>query len=341
MIKKAKYFFRKKYKAVINAIHKLKNIRINLSNYTLSYRIRRKWNEDKKHLPLTEEHWELYGIIHRRLNNDLGEFPHIVNCRDYNDRIQWLKLFDQTKEHVRCSDKVWVREYVQERVGEDYLVKLYQVCERFDDIEFKLLPKAFVIKTNHDSGTVILVRDKMQLDYKAARTRIESSLNYTYGWNNGEWAYKFIDPKIIVEEYIEPWSITPPPDYKFHCVDGKVMWLQYIFDRGKYTKETIVDAFGRVKDIHFDRNMQHVATFIKPKKWDELIYLAEALADGWKYVRIDLFNSYDRICVGEMTFFPYYGAYKGEGQNELGQLLDFDRTTYKPPLYQKIKSKIS
>lgn len=335
MIYVAKYFFGNKYKAIIRIIHKIKNIRRIPSNYTLSYRIRKKWNEDKKHLPLTKEHWELYDIIHRRLHNDLGEFPHIVNCRDYNDRIQWLKLFDQRTEIVSCSDKLLVRDYVKERIGEKYLTKLYQVCNKFGEINFEQLPDQFVIKTNHDSGSVFLIKDKIKINLKEIKEQTDQSLSRFYGWNNGEWSYKFIDPKIIVEEYIEPLSITPPPDYKFHCVDGKVMWLQYIFDRGKYTKETIIDAFGRVTDIHFDRNMQHIDTFIKPKKWDEMCSIAERLSKGWKYVRVDLYLIANQPIFGEMTFFPYYGAYKGEGQKKLGQLLDFDRKTFEPLIYQK------
>mgnify|MGYP003612413019 FL=1 len=127
-------------------------------------RIYLKWLTDCRRLPLTSDHWELYQIIHRLYWKDLRDFPNLVNCRDFNDRMQWLKLFDQSEEIIRCSDKITVRDYVKERVGEKYLVELYQVCDHFSQINFKSLPKSFVIKTNHDSGSVILVRDKSKFD---------------------------------------------------------------------------------------------------------------------------------------------------------------------------------
>src|SRR5262249_33087614 len=110
-----------------------------------------KWQLDKRYLPLTPEHWELYDIIHRYCWGVLGEFPNLISCRDFNDKIQWLKLFDQSEEIVRCADKVLMRDYVRERVGEQYLVKLFQVREHFSEIDFDAVPNEFVIKANNDS----------------------------------------------------------------------------------------------------------------------------------------------------------------------------------------------
>jgi len=140
-----------------------------------------KWRYDKRHLPLTPDHWELYDIIHRFCWRELGEFPNLINCRDYNDKMQWLKLFDQSKEIIRCTDKVRVRDYVRERIGEKYLVKLYQAHDHFYEIDFNALPKEFVIKANNDSGTVILVRDKSKLDYQAAAAQVEAALQQPMG----------------------------------------------------------------------------------------------------------------------------------------------------------------
>ena len=302
----------------------------------LEARIRFKWMADKRHLPLRSDHWELYRIIHRRIFGELGEFPNLVNPRDFNDRIQWLKLFDQTEEHVRCSDKLRVKDYVRERVGEDYLVQLYQVCERFDDIDFERLPKSFVIKTNHDSGTVVLVRDKTQLDREAVRTQIETSLQQTYGWENGEWAYAFVEPKILVEEFLRPEHYAPPPDYKFQCVDGKVQFCRYAYDRGIDTKEVVTDREGMVLDFIIDENFKRGSEFKRPEAWHDLIKFAETLSDRFKCVRVDLFQVNGRTFFGELTFFPYFGAYKGEGQTKVGPLLDFDRTTFKQPIYHKL-----
>ena len=269
--------------------------------------------------------------------SELGEFPNLVNPQDFNDRIQWLKLFDQTKEHVRCSDKIRVRDYVRERVGEDYLVKLYQVCERFDEIDFERLPRSFVIKTNHDSGTVILVRDKTRLDRDQARARVEKSLRRVYGWENGEWAYGFIKSRILVEEFLLPENPTPPPDFKFYVVDGKVKFMRFISGRGSETKEQAVSPEGVDLKAHFNPNFLSSSSFTKPECWDEMKNVAERLGKNFKFVRVDLFEAKDRIYAGELTFWPMFGCYKGEGQKKLGPLLDFDRTTFKPPIYHKLK----
>lgn len=319
----------------------IKSLRIKVKEYPLLQTIKKKWAADSKLLPLTAEHWGLYVTIHKLCLKELGEFPNLVDCRDFNDRIQWLKLFDQDEEIVRCSDKILVRDYVRERVGEHFLTNLFQVHDHFDEIDFGTLPNSFVIKTNHDSGTVILVRDKASLDKSAARERIENSLGQPYGWNNGEWAYSYIQPKILIEEYINPESDVPPPDYKFHCVNGEVAWLQYIFDRGFKTKECIVDVNGDATSEHFDQNMLHSEKFTKPENWSDLLRCARELAKNFKYLRVDLFESDGRVFVGELTFYPLMGCYKTDGQRRLGQLLDFDRASYKPYLIEALEEQKS
>lgn len=267
----------------------------------------------------------------------LGYFPHLVDCRDFNDKIQWLKLFDQDVEIIRCSDKLLVREYVKERVGEKYLTEVYQIRKSFDAINFETLPKSFVIKTNHDSGSVALVRDKLKMDYKQLQKRFTYSLKRLYGWENGEWAYAFIQPKVFVEELINPDSNQPPADYKFYCIDGKVKFMHYIYDRHSEPKEQIVDRHGNDLNTELFPTFKLGKDFKKPADWEEMISIAEKLGTGFKCVRIDMFNANGRIIVGEMTFWPQAGCYRGAGQKKLGKYLDFDRTTYKAPVYHKMK----
>lgn len=294
-----------------------------------SARIKVKWLCDKRHLPLTSAHGELYDLIHRLCWREVHDFPNLINCRDFNDRIQWLKLFDQSREIVRCTDKIQVRDYVMERVGGEYLVKLYQVHDHFSQIDFEALPNAFVIKANHDSGTVILVRDKAKLDRAKAEARLETALRKPFGWTNGEWAYSYVKPRVLVEEFIEPEKKMPPPDYKFYCVEGSVKFMHFIFDRGHDTKEQTIDRQGYDLETALYPSFKYSKGFMKPPNWAEMIRVAEQLGKGLKCVRVDLFCSDEKIYVGEMTFWPMMGCYKGEGQKKIGQLLDFDRTTFK------------
>ena len=328
---------RSKIQRIINLNQRVK---CKMERSWLTAKIKIKWLTDKLYLPLNPKHYELYNIIHRHYWDQLHDFPNLINCRDFNDKIQWLKLFDQSPENVRCSDKILVRDYVRERVGEEYLVKLYQVHNHFSEIDFDSLPQSFVIKANHDSGTVILVRDKSQLDYQVAEDKIEASLQQLYGWEKGEWAYSYIQPKVFVEEFIEPENSSPPPDFKMQCVSGEMKFCRYTYDRGIDTKEIVLDKyannFGLIIDENFrlgDRN-----DFKKPELWDKMIFIAETLGKGFKCVRVDLYCSGDRIYVGEMTFFPMAGCYKGEGQKKLGKYLDFDRTTFKPLLLPDLKT---
>jgi len=308
----------------------IRRTRARLKSAKVAAGIALKWRRDKQRLPLTPAHRELYGIIHRLTWRKLGRFPDLVDCRDFNDRIQWLKLFDQSEEIIRCSDKVLVRDYVRERVGDRYLVKLYQVSERFSGIDFAALPQAFAIKTNHDSGTVMLVRDKAKLNLAQAEQRIEDALGRTYGWSNGEWAYSCVAPRVLVEEMLEPLGDTPPADYKFYCVEGRVKFCHFIYDRGADTKEQIVDPAGNDLATELYPSFKLGTGFSKPALWQEMLTVAERLGEGFKCVRVDMYCSEGRIYVGELTFWPMAGVYEGDGQAVLGTLLDFDRTTVKP-----------
>lgn len=277
-------------------------------------------------LPLTTKHWHLYRIIHTYYFRVFHRFPDLIRCPDFNDKIQWLKLFDQNPLAVDCSDKIKIREFIEYRIGKDHLVKLYQTCKSFNAIDFENLPDSFVIKTNHDAGTVILVRDKKAIDLTSVKYRIEASLQRTYGKDKGEWGYGLINPQILVEEFIEPGRTMPPPDYKFHCVDGVVKYLHYIYDRGGDTHELFFTRDGSPCEFSVYFPKGDIKRYERPAAWNKLIELAEKLSSGFRYVRVDFFVSGQNNYAGEMTFWPMGGYYKGEGQKILGKALDFDRT---------------
>lgn len=305
-----------------------------ISRLWLKPLICKKWKADKELLPLKHEHFEQYFWIHRASWLKLGKFPNLVNCKDFNDKIQWLKLFDQDPVIVGCVDKIAVRHEVLKRVGEKYLVSLYQTHKSFRDIDFDPLPKSFVVKANHDSGSYSLVGDKSKFDAVKSKAKIEAALIRPYGMKTGQWAYALVEPKVLVEEFIDPHhGESPPPDYKFFCVDGNVRFVQYIYDRSSGTKEQIIDVSGQTLDVHFDSNFQSCSGFNRPAEWEEMISVAERMGEGFKFVRVDLlYSSSGRFYVGEMTFWPLAGFYRSAGQEQLGEFLDFDRTTYRPPM---------
>lgn len=302
------------------------------------YKVKRKWIRDSWKLPLTENHFELYEIIHHSYRRELGRYPDLIDCKDFNDKIQWLKLFDQSIQVVSCSDKLALRSYVESKLGDGYLPRIFQISESFDGLNFNSLPDSYVIKTNHDSGTVILVGQSSPLDHESAKSRISIALKCCFGWEKGEWAYSFIRPKVFVEEHLSPESSVPPPDYKFYCVEGKVKFCHYIYDRGTDTKEQVVTDLGKPLGVSLYPSFKLGTEFCKPANWDDMVGVAEKLSAGFKCVRVDLYSIDEKIYAGEMTFWPMAGHYKGEGQKVLGAFLDFDRTTFLPCIVHQLKA---
>ncbi|RTL54729.1 MAG: hypothetical protein EKK40_02785 [Bradyrhizobiaceae bacterium] len=300
----------------------------------LKKQIEKKWQQDVRYLPLKDEHRDLYDIIHRFTWKETKTFPDLVSPRSINDKMQWLKLFDQTRNKIFCSDKIRVRDYVERTVGPFNVPQLYQTVRRFSEIEFSTLPPHFVIKTNHDSGTGILVKDRpTETLIETFRPRLERALaNKTFGWDKGEWAYRFIEPRILVEEYLSPQSHDAPPDFKFFCIEGNARFCHYIRDRYTNPKEQVVDLDGNDLGQSLNPEFKLLSDFVKPDNWLKMIEMAESVSREFKFVRVDMYNIDGRIAVGEMTMWPQAGMYRGNGQKVLGELIDFDLTTVRPPI---------
>lgn len=239
-----------------------------------------------------------------------GETLNLENPQSFNEKIQWLKLHESTPLKARLTDKYAVREWVKEKIGEQYLIPLLGVWDRFDDIDFDKLPEKFALKCNHGSGYNIIVTDKSKFDRGGAKRLITSWLNEDFAFRNGfELHYSLIPRKIIAEEYIENRD-RDLFDYKFWCFDGKVRYIQFLSER--YT-----NAHG-AQMAFYDRNWKKLdfvvahpldeKTISKPDNLDSMIELAEKLSQGFSYVRVDFYDVNNRIFFGEMTFTPDSGS---------------------------------
>lgn len=300
--------------------------------------IQSKWNFDILHLPLADQHYEMYMHIHQMCWNKLQKFPDLINCSDFNDKMQWLKLFDQDEIMIKIADKLLAKEYIKSILGDGFTPKTLQVKETFQNIDFSLLPPDYVLKVNNDSGTVKIVKNKAFNNVEEEMVMFNTALSKGYGWTNGEWMYSYIEPKIFAEEYIDCGSEVPP-DFKFHCVNGDIAWLQLIHDRGLDTaKEVNVDQHGNVLDFLFNPDLIKSNNFTKPNNWEQLKAIAKKLAAGWKYIRVDLYTTNNKIYVGELTFYPLAGCINADGQREAGKLINFDRSQVKPAVLNKLES---
>ena len=273
-----------------------------------------------------------YEVIFRRTSKFLGVYPKIFSGDDFNNKLKWLMLFDQDPVIPDLCDKINVRNFVEKNSGSQYLNKIYGVWSDAKDIDFIDLPNEFVIKTNHDSGSVWLVH-KNYLCESDLRSKVNKSLGLVYGVEKGEWCYQYVEPAVFAEEFVEGMH-GEIEDYKFHCSKGEVVFVQYIYDRASgVPKEEILSADGSELDTRLDENFVKGLVFKRrgvPEQWSEMVEVAKKLSVNFKYVRVDLYITTQGVRFGEMTFYPMNGNYRGFGQKYLGQILPIDRESRRP-----------
>ena len=235
------------------------------------------------------------------------KFPNLKNPKTYNEKLQWMKLNDHNELYHTLADKYEVKKYVDNLIGSEYVIKTLGVYDSFDEIDFNSLPDRFVLKCTHDSGGLVICKDKSKLDKENARKIIESSLKTNYFYHSREWAYKDLKPRIIAEEYIETRN-GDLPDYKFFCFDGKARAL-YVAT-GRHTESGVCFDF-------FDENFNHLPFYNshpnsknkidKPTGFDKMTELAEKLSVGMPHVRVDLYDIDGKVYFGEYTFYHMSG----------------------------------
>jgi hypothetical protein len=229
--------------------------------------------------------------------------------RTFNEKIQWLKLHDSTPLKTRLADKYLARDWIKEKAGEEYLIPLLGVWDKFDDIDFDTLPDRFALKANHGSGWNIVVRDKSKLNIPQARENFGQWLKTNYAFKSGfELHYKDIKPKIIAEEYIENPDGNDLYDYKFYCFNGEPVYIWLAVGRGTpHLQWDIYDLEWNLQPLKngFYPNIHKKPG--KPQKLAEMIDLVKKLCADFVFVRVDLYYVDSKIYVGELTFTPASG----------------------------------
>ena len=245
--------------------------------------------------------------------------------KTFNEMIQWMKLYDTTPLKTRLADKLTVRDWIKDKVGEQYLIPLLGVWDRFDEIEFDKLPDSFVLKCNHGSQMNVIVKDKAQLDIKQTKKKFDEWQRTNYAFVNGlELQYKDIRPVIIAEKYIEQMD-SNLLDYKIHVFGGEPKIVQIIGDRIFEThdgKEAFVDLNWNHYDLKFHTYDTYKALPQKPDNLNEMIYIARTLGAEFRYVRVDLYNVDGNILFGEMTFTPKSGFGKWGDSSVFNQFME-------------------
>lgn len=237
-----------------------------------------------------------------------GKKLNLDDPKDFNAKIQWLKVFYRPMILSRLVDKYEVREYVIQTVGEKYLNELIGVYDKPFQVDFDKLPEKFVLKATHGYHFNLLVKDKNELNRKRARYLMYKWLSKNQYKRGGlEWAYKHAKPRLIVEKYLEEIGKEDINDYKFFCFDGVPQLLHVDIDRGTKHSRAYYDMDWNKLPIKHDSIAFIEGETKKPENFDEMVEVASKLAGKFPYVRVDLYNLNNKIVFGEMTFYPADG----------------------------------
>lgn len=248
-------------------------------------------------------------FLKMRYRSMLGHKLNLANPSTFNEKIQWLKVYDKNPEYIKLVDKYEVKGYVANLIGEDHVIPTIGVWNKFEDIDFKILPNRFVLKCTHDSGSVVICTDKAKFDYSAAKKRLKKSLKRKLYKSTREWPYKYVEPRIIAEPYLEDGSGRGLRDYKFYVFHGKVKLLYISEGLDNHASARISFVYPEWKLAPFGRSdyrpFDHLPE--QPKHLGKMIETAELLSEGSPFRRIDLYEVNDKVLFSEITLFPCGG----------------------------------
>lgn len=238
---------------------------------------------------------------------ETGYKLNLKNPMTYNEKIQWLKLYDRKPEYSIYADKYLVRKYIENKIGYDYLIPLLGVYENTNEIKWQVLPNRFVLKCTHGSGSNIICKDKANLDIDEAMFKLKKWMHKSWYDFGREWSYKNIIPRIICEAFLKTEDGKSPIDYKFMCFNGEPKLIQVHIDRfsNSYTNDFYDINWCKTKISQGVPNSDIVVP--KPKAFDEMYEIAKKLSESMAYVRIDFYEYEGQVKFGEITMYPTSG----------------------------------
>lgn len=227
---------------------------------------------------------------------------------EFNEKIQWLKAYYRPEILSQLVDKYAAREFVEERVGSQYLNTLYGVYYRTADVDFDALPEKFVIKGAHGYNFNLLVPDKSKINKLRARYLMRKWMSKNQYYRGGlEWAYKNVRPKIIAEKFLVEEGKPSISDFKYFFFNGKPKFIQIDMDRSEQHVRSYVDMNWEPLEFETIGIRKHQGPIEIPRNHLEMTEVATKLAQGFPFVRVDLYNLQGQIIFGELTFYPTDG----------------------------------
>lgn len=235
-------------------------------------------------------------------------WPHLGNPRSFSEKVVSRMLYDRNPRWTILSDKLSMREHVANIIGDEFMIPVLWSGDNPEEIPFSTLPPKYVIKTNHACSYNIIVKDKTPVDQKEIQHLLKSWLGINFcedTFLGAAWAYKNIKPMIIVEEFVDD-DGKVPLDYKFFCFSGYAEYLLITFDRHEAPYEKHFTRKFVPLDL-WNGYRQYPRCVERPKNYEQMISLAESLAQGFDFIRVDFYNVGGRIYVGELTCYPAGG----------------------------------
>lgn len=286
-------------------LNKIKNF---IQSYDeLGYRLKLYYVLSHKYLGFISDKSFIKGQYFLKTKNKLD----LDNPKTYNEKLQWMKLYYRDPLLPTLVDKYAVRDFVRNKIGDQYLIPLIGVYDDVDEINFKKLPNEFIVKLNNGSSFNYICTNKTDKEIAKIKQRFRKWINVDYYMYGREWAYKNVENKIIVEELLKPLSGEPPKDFRFFCFDGEVKFISVDSD-------SVVNNV-KTSDYHrnlYDKQWELIDARIKypnnpkldekPTRLDEMLHLSERLSEGFPAVRVDFYYFDNMIYFGELTF--YHGS---------------------------------
>jgi hypothetical protein len=235
-----------------------------------------------------------------------GGYPNLFRPQTFSEKIQYRKLFDRRPILATLADKYAVREFIRQRVGEAFLTELHLVTEDPNDLTPQALPDQCVVKPTHGCGWIEIIRDKTTHDFEQLRKNCANWLAQNYFYTSGEWVYRHIPRRLIVEELLDDGEGNIPQDYKFFVFNGRVAFLGVDIDRFTDHRRNMYDRDWTKLNFGF-QYPDSPLTIERPARFDEMVACAEALCAGFDFLRVDMYCLGDRLLVGEITTTPGSG----------------------------------
>lgn len=269
----------------------------------------------------------IYTVNHKRLEEYIYDLPDkeflelqyaiqykgaVLNWiapKTFNEKQQWMKLYDRNPLYTKLVDKLLVKNYVAEKIGSQYIIPTIGVWDNAENINFNMLPERFVLKCTHDSGSCILCLSKETSNISDMKRKISAALKINYFYIHREWPYKNVKPQVICEEFIGDENGKIPYDFKVSCFNGKPEFYSVAVDRQTELSFYYYDINHKdiTDSVEREKKKRKEITLPSKKKLDEMIKLAKILSCNFPYVRVDFMIS-EKIYFTELTFFPDAGV---------------------------------